>query len=141
MTGELIRIRACLAVVHEGCILLVPHYDTDAGIVQWNLPGGKVDFGESTQQTAIRELKEETGVTANIVRLLDVSEVILREKPWHSITITYLGEFVNGELKSEAGHPFGQKYPRWFSSEALRQVKFHPISPIQKAMGIHPPER
>lgn len=141
MEDKLIRVRACLAVIHEQHILLVPHYDTDAGPVQWNLPGGKVEFGESIQQCALRELKEETGIIANIVRLLDVSEVILPEKPWHSITISYLGEFGGGELKSEAEHSHGQKYPLWFSVDQLRQVKYHPVSPIKKAMGIFPPAR
>ena len=141
MVDKLIRIRACLAVIHEQHILLVPHYDTDAGPIQWNLPGGKVEFGESIHECAIRELKEETGIIANIVRLLDVSEVILPEKPWHSITISYLGEFVGGELKSEEGHAHGQKNPHWFSVEQLQQVKYHPISPINKAMGIPLPAR
>jgi len=141
MEDKLIRIRACLAVIHEGRILLVPYYDTDAGPIQWNLPGGKVEFGESIQLCAIRELKEETGIIANIVRLLDVSEVIIPERPWHSITISYLGEFAGGELKSEAGHSHGQKYTQWFSVEQLRQVKYHPVSPINKAMGIILPSR
>jgi 8-oxo-dGTP diphosphatase len=141
MEDKLIRIRACLAVIHEGRILLVPHYDTDAGPVQWNLPGGKVEFGESIQQCAIRELEEETGITAKIVRLLEVNEIIIPEKPWHSITISYLGEFTGGELKSEAGHPHGKKYPRWFTAEELHQVKYHPIPAINIAMGISLPAR
>ncbi len=141
MEDKQIRIRACLAVIHDGRILLVPHYDTDAGPVQWNLPGGKVEFGESVQQCAIRELEEETGITAKIVRLLEVSEIIIPEKPWHSITISYLGEFTGGELKSEAEHSHGQKYPQWLSVDQLRQVKYHPISAINKAMGIPLPAR
>lgn len=135
MENERIRIRACLATVHEKRILLVPHYDTDAGPIQWNLPGGKVEFGESLQQSAIRELQEETGIVANIVSLLDVSEVIIPERPWHSITISYLGEFFGGELKSEAGHVHGEKNPQWFTIEQLQQVKYRPVSAINKAMG------
>jgi 8-oxo-dGTP diphosphatase len=136
MDNKLIRIRACVAVVHEKRILLVPHYDTDAGPIQWNLPGGKVEFGESLQQSAIRELQEETGIIARIASLLDVSEVIIPERPWHSITISYLGEFVSGDLKSEAGHSYGQKNPQWFAAKQLQQVKVHPASVINKAMGI-----
>lgn len=136
MENNVIRIRACLAVIHEKRILLVPHFDTDAGPIQWNLPGGKVAFGEPVQQSAIRELQEETGITANILSLLDVSEIILPERPWHSITVSYLGEFVSGNLNCEVAHPFGQKYPKWFTVEQLQGEKYHPISAINKALGI-----
>lgn len=43
MMDNKIRIRACVAAVKDGKILLVPRYDTDAGKVQWNLPGGAVE--------------------------------------------------------------------------------------------------
>lgn len=59
-TQSNIRVRACLAIVRDGRILLVPHYNTDAGPVQWHLPGGRVRFGESLVETARREFQEET---------------------------------------------------------------------------------
>ena len=38
----------------------------------WGLPGGKIDAGESIEQTAIREAKEETGFNIQVMRLLGV---------------------------------------------------------------------
>ncbi len=90
--AETIRVRACLAVVEAGKLLLVPHYQTDAGVdVQWNLPGGKVEFCEGLEAAALREFQEETGLEAAIIRLLATSEVCLPECPYHSITIAFLG--------------------------------------------------
>jgi len=133
---DIIRIRACLAVVQEGRILLVPHYDTDVGPVQWVIPGGRVEFGESLHGTALREFQEETGLQAQVVGLLDVSEVIWPEKPWHSITITFSGRVTGGELAPEAGHRYGQKTPRWFSMAEIGAVEYHPQSAVKKALGI-----
>ena len=38
----------------------------------WGLPGGGLEIGESVTQTAVREVKEETGLTINIVGLIGI---------------------------------------------------------------------
>lgn len=127
-----IRVRACLIVVQDGRILLVPHFNTDAGPVQYNIPGGKVEFGEALQAAAVREFREETGYEAICTGLLDIYE--LHRPDWHSITIGYWGEIIGGAIKAEQT-PWGERLPRWFSSDDLKTVKYHPAPLIEKAMN------
>lgn len=131
-----IRVRACLAVVEAGKILLVPHYNTDAGPVQWVIPGGRIHLGERLQEAALREFREETGLEAVITGLLDVSEVIRVEKTWHSITITYLGKITGGKLVPEEDHRFGEKVPRWLNAQDMKLVPCHPQAVVEKALGV-----
>lgn len=132
---RLIRVRAALAVVRDGKILLVPHYDTDAGPLQWLIPGGGVRFGEGVREAARREFAEETGLRAEVGELLDVSEVLLPERPWHSITISFHGSIVGGTLAAESDHGFGVKAPRWLSAEDLARVPFQPKRSVELALA------
>lgn len=52
----------------EGKILLQRR--SDNGL--WGLPGGSVEIGESVRDAIVREVKEETGLTVEVVRLIGV---------------------------------------------------------------------
>lgn len=43
---------------------------------QWSIPGGGLEPGETTREAALRELHEETGVTARLIGLLDVIDIL-----------------------------------------------------------------
>lgn len=127
-----IRLRVCVAVISERKILLVPHYNTDMGSVQWVIPGGRIEFGETLENAAVREFQEETGLDVRITGLVDVSQVILRENGWHSVTITFAGEITGGELTPETGHRFGEKMPRWLSEQEVHSSEVHPRKTVDK---------
>ena len=42
---------------------------------EWSIPGGRMEPGETIRETAIREVKEETGLTVGNLRLIDVVDV------------------------------------------------------------------
>ena len=57
----------------NGKILMVKQFRYPYKEVIWEIPAGKVNDGETPEQTAFRELKEEGGVTAGrIVKICDV---------------------------------------------------------------------
>lgn len=60
-------------VIHKGKMLLL-YKDYKQKYVGWVLPKGTVEAGESHQMTALREVREETGVEAHIIKYIDSSQ-------------------------------------------------------------------
>ncbi len=63
-----VLLSGCVIVDDYGRILLL-HRDT-GDVVQWELPGGKVETGEVAEAAAVRELYEELGVEVHLTRNL-----------------------------------------------------------------------
>lgn len=64
---------AVVAMDDQNRILLIRQYRHPMGKPIWEIPAGKMDVrGEQPEETAIRELQEETDTTAESVRLLTI---------------------------------------------------------------------
>jgi 8-oxo-dGTP diphosphatase len=62
---------------------------------EWSLPGGRIEYGERAQDAALRELFEETGVTAELAGLVGVVDGLFPGR--HYVLIDYAARWVSGE--------------------------------------------
>jgi len=89
-------IPATCEVVFEGDKVLLTHRATDPHKGMWCLPGGFIEWGESPEEGAKRELFEETGVTAEELELVGVYDSISGPKR-HVMLVAYRVTAWSGE--------------------------------------------
>jgi ADP-ribose pyrophosphatase YjhB (NUDIX family) len=58
----------------------------------WAIPGGFVDYGESLEDAAIREAKEETGLDVKLIRQFHTYSRPDRDPRHHSISTVYIAK-------------------------------------------------
>ena len=90
--------RVSVVIVNEKEeILLVQHRKGNR--LYWVLPGGRIEYGESFEDCAVRELKEETNLDIKFGKVVFLSEAIAPDRSRHIINIYATGEVLGGELK------------------------------------------
>ncbi len=112
-----IRITGILLENNE--ILLVQQKLSDKR--NWSLPGGRLERGETLSQGLIREMKEETGLDVEIVRMLYVCDVASSSNT--ILHITFLIKRVGGEIELPSNE---------FDENPIHDVKFVPVSELVK---------
>jgi ADP-ribose pyrophosphatase YjhB (NUDIX family) len=82
---------------HERRILTIGAQDPDKPEPHYSVPGGGVEFGETSEQALRREMREELGAKIADLDLLFVSEEILavQGQTYHAIVFLYAGRFVD----------------------------------------------
>ena len=118
------RVGAAGAVVRQGCVLMVRHtYGEKQG--RWALPGGYATHDERLDQTAVREVREETGLDAQVVDIIGLRT----QTTEHGGAV-----FVLFRMQPLSGQPVpdGVEVDRtaWFSAEEVAALDDAEILPV-----------
>jgi 8-oxo-dGTP diphosphatase len=62
---------------------------------EWSIPGGRMEWGETVSAAALRELAEETGVSAELLGLIEVLDHI--SEHGHAVLIDFAARWTGGE--------------------------------------------
>jgi ADP-ribose pyrophosphatase YjhB (NUDIX family) len=88
---------------------------------EWSIPGGVLEVGELLKDAAVREAREETGLTVEAGEILGIFDRIVREGEkivYHYVLIDFLCRRTAGEL-----HPGSDADEvRWFSEAELQAL-------------------
>lgn len=90
------RVGVAVFVVKDGKFIMLQRQGSHAAGT-WSLPGGHLEFGESFEQTAEREVEEETGLTINNIRFGGVTNDYFSNEDKHYVSIWLIADWVSGE--------------------------------------------
>lgn len=95
------KVAASAAIFRDDGKLLIGLRGKDPRRRVWSLPGGHVEAGETAADAALREIREETGIEAELLGLVDINDVILRRDDGalhaHYLLTIFYGRWLAGE--------------------------------------------
>ena len=125
------------------CIVITKEVDAKVLLIQradepykgcWAFPGGFLNMDETTQQCAIRELEEETGLKVNDVHQIGAYSKVDRDPRGRTITVAYLA-IIDSPI-SVLGQDDAAK-AEWWPLSALPQLAFDHNDIINDAYTLY----
>ena len=120
-----VRLRICGVIIENNQILLVKHRGLGPSGYFWSPPGGGTEFGESYQDTLIRELMEETRLSVLPGEFLAFHEHI--DDRFHAMELFFRAQIISGtaaagsEPESPDSEPFLEEVA-WFTEAEINAM-------------------
>ena len=132
------RVGVGVFVFKDGKFLIQQRHGAH-GAGSWSLPGGHLEFGESPEETAAREVREETGLEIAHVAFAAVTNDIFRDENKHYVTIWMKSDWKAGE--AVITEPDKCLEQRWVDFGTLPEPLFLPWEQLLKSEFIEPLKR
>ena len=104
----------------KGQVLVTQHSQNK----HWSFPKGLIDHGQTTEEAALREVREEGGIKAEIISKVGYSKYVYtfkKEKIFKVVTY-FLMKYLSGDI---ANHDWEVEESGWYEpEEALKQLTF-----------------
>jgi 8-oxo-dGTP diphosphatase len=126
---NVVLVVACAFVDADGRVLLAqrPPGKPMAGL--WEFPGGKVEAGETPEQTLIRESEEELGIVVREACLAPLTFASHRYPDFHLLMPLYVCRRWEGTITAREGQRFA-----WVRPNRLRD---YPMPPADEPLVAH----
>ncbi|MFB9182930.1 NUDIX hydrolase [Dactylosporangium sucinum] len=118
-----VRVGIGVFVIRDGRFLMGRRRGAH-GAGSWSVPGGHLEFGESFEQVAAREVAEETGLAVVGLRFGGVTNDVFADEDRHYVTVWMLGDCPAGEPEVREPDKFVDQ--GWFGFDGLPQPLFLP---------------
>ncbi|MGC8812525.1 MAG: NUDIX hydrolase [Candidatus Aenigmatarchaeota archaeon] len=115
----------------DGKILLVKRKKSKKAFPSfWGVPTGKVKAGETLEEALIREVKEETGLEVEPLKLLHITQEF--HDNHHHLVFAFKAKIIGGNLKPKSD----VCEARWFKPSEIK-VKLQPVAKEQiKSLNV-----
>ena len=100
----------------------------------WAFPGGFMDMNETTEQCAIRELEEETGIVLATMKQIGAYSKVDRDPRGRTITVAYLS-LVDQTLAAKGQDDAARA--EWFSLDTLPPLAFDHEDIMKDAIALY----
>jgi len=117
-----IRIGSAVLIV-KGDQVLLGRRNKSPNFGRWILPGGKIEYGETHQDAAVREIDEELGVDIEVLSLAGKGIYNLITQHEHRMIVYSNARIVGGELNPSSD----VSEARFFYSDELESLDITPI--------------
>jgi len=118
----LVKVRVAIILLKDDRILLVKHRKHQQSY--WVLPGGTVEWGETLEKAAKREIKEETNLEIALGEPLFIDESIPPDAHQHVVDLYFRGKILAGDLRVRRETVLREA--KFFSLTDFEELHFYP---------------